>query len=535
MLSRDLACPGQPGAGQPRRASPRWLPVRPARGHARAGRRGDQLRPALSGGGDLPGGRRRSRWRRSQPAAGTLRVYGGPESLLTLADEGLLGSRPVLLNADGAGLPAAGSVVTDSLRRRVRNFGELRTSYSPTLTATQPARTFEAADDYTEPGWDRYLSVARVPRHRGRDRVLVRRLTSGPSPASGRAGCCRSPPSTGTCGPCGSRAAGPGRSASGSRLDFDSPVDPGTISGGLRRQALARAAGRRRSWWRPRRARSPTGCQVTGSGAAAAGAGRVPSGWLRITVTGVGLQPARVRRPGGHRRDLGARGTGRPDDRRPAGSRPATRRPWCWPRPSRGRPAACSPRCGGCAPALTGHPTEEQYGFDHAFTGLLGGQAALHGSAVLIAASLAASTSASTGRGVGTSVIDVHRTIRRTRPGPRSTVTRRPPGRQRHRHAARPHHRLGLPRMVGRMTIQRPPGAVGPLQVLIAGSGGQVRGANVGRQRGGAVCADADDQADVQVHLAAGAAADHRRDDPRRARSSARRRCRSGCGAASGR
>ena len=36
------------------------------------------------------------------------------------------------------------------------------------------------------------------------------------------------------------------------------------------------------------------------------------------------------------------------------------------------------------------------------------------------------------------------------------------------------------PRTVGRMTIQRPPGAVGPLQVLIAGSGGQVRGANVG-------------------------------------------------------
>jgi arabinofuranan 3-O-arabinosyltransferase len=30
------------------------------------------------------------------------------------------------------------------------------------------------------------------------------------------------------------------------------------------------------------------------------------------------------------------------------------------------------------------------------------------------------------------------------------------------------------------MTIQRPPGAAGPLQVLIAGSGGQVRGANVG-------------------------------------------------------
>ena len=42
-----------------------------------------------------------------QPAAGTLRVYGSPEALLTLADEGLLGQRPVLLNSDSPGLPAA--------------------------------------------------------------------------------------------------------------------------------------------------------------------------------------------------------------------------------------------------------------------------------------------------------------------------------------------------------------------------------------------------------------------------------------------
>ena len=55
-----------------------------------------------------------------QPAASALRVFGAPESLLTLADEGLLGSQAVLLNSDGAGLPAAASVVTDSLRRRVR-------------------------------------------------------------------------------------------------------------------------------------------------------------------------------------------------------------------------------------------------------------------------------------------------------------------------------------------------------------------------------------------------------------------------------
>ena len=98
-----------------------------------------------------------------QPAAGTLRVVRRPR----VPDHAgrrraCSGSRPVLLNSDSPGLPAAASVVTDTLRRRVRNFGELRTYYSPTLTARQRAQTFEATGDYTEPGWARYLSVARI-------------------------------------------------------------------------------------------------------------------------------------------------------------------------------------------------------------------------------------------------------------------------------------------------------------------------------------------------------------------------------------
>lgn len=96
-----------------------------------------------------------------QPVSGTLRVYGGPEALLTLADEGILKNRPVLLNSDSRGAPAGQSVITDSLRRRVRNFGEIRADFSPTLTATDPAETFEATGDYLEPGWLPFLSVAR--------------------------------------------------------------------------------------------------------------------------------------------------------------------------------------------------------------------------------------------------------------------------------------------------------------------------------------------------------------------------------------
>ena len=95
-----------------------------------------------------------------QPATSTLRVTGAPESLITLANEGLLGTSPVLLNNDGPGEPTAGSVVTDSLRRRVVNFGVLRTNYSPTLTATEPTSTFLSASDFTEPGWSADQAVA---------------------------------------------------------------------------------------------------------------------------------------------------------------------------------------------------------------------------------------------------------------------------------------------------------------------------------------------------------------------------------------
>ncbi len=94
------------------------------------------------------------------PAAGTTRVYGGPESLLNLADQGLLRGEPVVVDSDTAGLAASKYVITDSLRRIVRNFGEIRVDYSQTLTRTDPASTLEAATDYLEPSWLPYVAVA---------------------------------------------------------------------------------------------------------------------------------------------------------------------------------------------------------------------------------------------------------------------------------------------------------------------------------------------------------------------------------------
>ena len=88
-----------------------------------------------------------------------LRVYGSPEAMLTLADNGLLDGRPTLLDGDDPRVPAK-AVDTDSLRRVERNFGELRGQTSPTLTASQdPGRPGDERD-YMENAWDRYSTVA---------------------------------------------------------------------------------------------------------------------------------------------------------------------------------------------------------------------------------------------------------------------------------------------------------------------------------------------------------------------------------------
>ncbi|ROO89933.1 arabinofuranan 3-O-arabinosyltransferase [Actinocorallia herbida] len=85
-----------------------------------------------------------------------LRVSGGPEALLALADEGLLDDgRPIVLNA-GEGT----DVASDTLRRRELSFSDLRGGVSPTMTADQEYLGTTPTKDFTEPGWADDQSVA---------------------------------------------------------------------------------------------------------------------------------------------------------------------------------------------------------------------------------------------------------------------------------------------------------------------------------------------------------------------------------------
>ena len=409
-------------------------------------------------------------------AAGALRVYGGPESLLTLADEGLLGERPVLLNGDGAGQPVAGSVVTDSLRRRVRNFGEVDSGYSPTLTGTQPAVTFDATDDYTEPGWDKYQAVAEYTGIKNVTasssasdiQAIPSQWASGLLPFAAVDGDMRTRWESGSwTGPVGQWI----------QVDFDSPVDPGTIfvafddSSSLG-PSVAQV-----------RVSTATG-QVDDPVAATSASQplRVPDGasrWLRITVTGLSSQPSlaigtqvgiydisipgvRAGRtiaapsvPGG---DDSSAVVLAKDEPQPSGCMLTSMR-WV------------------CSPDLTA-PTEEQFGFDHSFTEPAPEQATLRGSAILEDPALA-------DRFVRLSPVQARVTASSTYTGdPQDQALSAFDGNPATAWVASvtdAHPTLsiqwGYQRTVSQLTIQRPPGASGLLQVLITGSNGQVRGA----------------------------------------------------------
>lgn len=85
-----------------------------------------------------------------RPAATALEVDGSPEALLSLADEGALGNRSVVLSGDpqATGVHAAYGVSSDTDRRREITFGYMRGNESPTMTDGQPYVQRRGAHDY---------------------------------------------------------------------------------------------------------------------------------------------------------------------------------------------------------------------------------------------------------------------------------------------------------------------------------------------------------------------------------------------------
>jgi arabinofuranan 3-O-arabinosyltransferase len=426
-----------------------------------------------------------------QPAANTMRVYGAPESLITLADEGLLGNRPVLINDDGAGQPTAASVATDSLRRRVVNFGQLRTNYSPTLTATEPADTFLATQDYTRPGWSKYQAVAQYAGIKG---VTASSSSAGISALSSQWASGTMPYSAvdNTLATMWESGSWTGPIGQWIQVDFTKSVPFGGSGGSSPR---ASTAGTIRVAFADNASIGPPVTQVTISTAAGKVSDpvqvtgnlqslRIPagaSGWLRITITGLQYPPDTALGP-----QAGIAGILVPGV--------SASRTIVAPSVPGGDPSAivlakAQPQPSGCmltslrwvcSPTLS-TTTEEQYGFDHSFKIPYSERAVVRGSVILTNPSLAdryarfglreaAATASST------YTDDLADQPRNAFDGNPATAWIASPD------DAHPSLtiRWDAARQVSRVTIRRPPGASGPLQVLITGSKGQVRGAIIG-------------------------------------------------------
>jgi arabinofuranan 3-O-arabinosyltransferase len=420
-----------------------------------------------------------------QPAADAVRVFGAPESVLALADDNVLAGQPVLLNNDDPAAHTGSTVVTDSLRRVVRNFGEIRIDYSQTQTATAPLNTFDAVTDFTEPGWNRYVAVAK---YFGIANVVASSAESGILAPPARFGTGLNPFSAIDGNPAtmweSNSATGVGQYL---RIRFLTRLNPHTI-----RVAFADTA-----------AVGPPVARVVVTTAAGRVADavrntgdvqtlRVPAGptrWLQITIaalrherrkpanTQVGIKDITI--PGVHpSRTIEAPTVNLAGGADPSAVVLAKAEP---------QPSGCmltSVRW-VCSPRLI-RPTEEQYGFDESFTVSRPETATLSGAAVLTNPRLiqayafpganqpdvtASSAYTADPEDQGYSAFDNNplTTWISGATDTHPTLTIR--------------WRGVLP--VGTVTITRPPGDTSPLPVQITGSGGQVRTGVVGRPGAG--------------------------------------------------
>jgi arabinofuranan 3-O-arabinosyltransferase len=323
------------------------------------------------------------------PAAGTIRVYGAPESLLTLADQGVLKDQPVLLNSDSSRLPVSQDVVTDSLRRIMRNFGEIRTDYTQTLAADDPLSTIEAADDYLEPSW---LPDESVARYRGIENVTGSSSESDITALPDQSGTGRMPFAAIDGNPLTMWESGSPNGPVGQwlQVDLGRGVQPGAIRVAfgdtvLLGPAVTKVAVQTAAGTVTDRV-APTGRLQS------LAAPRGPTTWLRITVTGVQPEPyslagaqvgiSQLLIPGVH----ATRTIMAPALTISGGALPSVSLSKAQPQPSS---CMLTSLRWVCSPSLA-TATEEQYGFDEGFTAPRGYRGRLSGEAIMTSSRLSA-------------------------------------------------------------------------------------------------------------------------------------------------
>ncbi|WP_040702060.1 alpha-(1-_3)-arabinofuranosyltransferase [Nocardiopsis ganjiahuensis] len=97
------------------------------------------------------------------PSENALRVTGGPESVLHLAEQGLVNDdRPILLGDDPGAeeIAAEDTIVTDTARRREVVYSDVRRNVSATMTKDQELERDVPAPDVMDPAWEGYVAHA---------------------------------------------------------------------------------------------------------------------------------------------------------------------------------------------------------------------------------------------------------------------------------------------------------------------------------------------------------------------------------------
>jgi len=417
------------------------------------------------------------------PAAGTIRVFGGSETLLNLADQGVLKGHPVLLNSDSPQLPVSHDIITDSLRRILRNFGEIRIDYTQTLTAKDPANTIEAANDYLEPGWQsdesvaQYHGIANVTASSSASGItaLQNQWATGRMPFSAIDGDSRTMWESGS-------LAGPVHQWL--QMDFDHAINPGTVRVAFADNALVGPAVTKVDM---QTAAGTTADNVTPT--ANPQSLKVPRGastWLRITVEAVEPEPyslagsqagiSEITVPGVHP----SRTIMAPAVHMPSGMPTSVLLAKAEPQPTG---CMLTSLRWVCSPYLL-QPTEEEYGFDEGFTASDGYQATLTGLAVLTDTRLIAryawsGKSEPQVTASSTYTSDPEDTAGSAFDGNLATEWIAGPS---DRHPTLKIKWHGVREIKG-VTVVMPPGAASPMQVLVRGSDGQVAGGIVGTSK----------------------------------------------------
>ncbi|QFG24067.1 DUF3367 domain-containing protein [Actinomadura sp. WMMB 499] len=401
-------------------------------------------------------------------AADPVRVLGGPESLLTMADGGALPDGPVLLNGDAPDLGGT-PVVSDSPRLVRRNFGELHQT-SHTLAAGHRGEASDVLDD----GWKRYAT--HVTYGGGVRDVTASSAASGEDGApEGRlpgatpfAALDRDPFSAwrtgGFDGPVGQWL----------RVDFDRPRDVRDLEAAfLRDEALGPAVARVAV--ETERGTVEQDVERT----ADAQPLRAPEGetrWVRVRIAGLVAEPAV---PGFARAGITELSVGGVKPTRtytmPSPGRTDEPATYVMSRVPGGTPACMRGSARWVCSEDLGVRGEEGDGFDRTFTSATARDVRLTGTAVLTSGDLVAEYTEAEGQPVvkATSALTAHPAN-----GARSAFDGDPATTW----IAKPDDRApafavdwGVPGEVGAIELRRPPGASGPVRVRIEGDDGESR------------------------------------------------------------